>query len=46
MTSRTYHCEFSHQNSQCFRDTTLDLNPTGAAEGTFLGSSGMASRSE
>jgi hypothetical protein len=32
LTSLMYHCEFSHQNSQCFRETTLDLNPTGAAD--------------
>lgn len=29
-TSLTYHCPPSHQNSQCRRDTTFDLNPTGA----------------
>lgn len=28
--SLTYHWPLSHQNSQCRRETTFDLNPTGA----------------
>ena len=45
-TSLINHCPFSHQNSQCFRLTTFDLNPTGADEGAFAGGLGMISRSE
>jgi hypothetical protein len=34
LTSLTYHCPFDCQNSQCLRETTFDLKPTGAiAEG-------------
>ncbi len=45
-TSLMYHCPFEHQNSQCLRLTTFDLNPTGAEDGTFGGGLGLASRSE
>ena len=45
-TSLKYHCPPSHQNSQCFLLTTLDLKPTGAAEGTFGGTWMPFSRSE
>jgi hypothetical protein len=41
-----YHCESWHHSSQCFLLTTLDLKPTAAAEGTFVGISGRLSRSE
>lgn len=47
LTSLIHHCPSLHQNSQCLRDTTLDLKPTGAEDGTFGGRSlGMLSFSE
>lgn len=46
LTSLTYQLPSLHHSSQCFRLTTLDLNPTAAAEGTLAGASGMLSRSE
>ena len=45
-TSLIYHCPWEHQNSQCLRLTTFDLNPTGADEGAFEGGLGFPSRSE
>lgn len=45
-TSLMYHLPASYQNSQCRRLTTLDLKPTGAADGTFMGTVGWLSRSE
>lgn len=45
-TSLIYHCPLEHQNSQCLRLTTLDLNPTGADDGVFEGMFGFVSRSE
>ena len=45
-TSLMYHCPSSHQSSQCLRETTFDLNPTGAAEGVLLAGSVVESRSE
>lgn len=46
LTSFIYHWPFEHQNSQCLRLTTLDLNPIGAEEGMLGGGFGLLSRSE
>lgn len=46
LTSFMYHLPPSYQNSQCRLLTTLLLNPTGAADGTFGGTFGWLSRSE
>lgn len=46
LTSLMNHWPLAHQNSQCFRLTTLDLKPTGVAEGMLGGGFGAVSRSE
>lgn len=47
LTSLIHHWPSLHQNSQCLRDTTFDLNPTGADDGRLGGRSfGMLSFSE
>ena len=46
LTSLMYHCPWEHQNSQCLRLTTFDLNPTGAEDGVCGGGFGLTSRSE
>lgn len=45
-TSLICHWPFRYKNSQCFRLTTFDLNPTGASEGSVGLATGRPSRSE